>query len=318
MLVTGASGFLGANLVRALMDQGASVSATVRPSTNLWRLKPELAGLHFEAVDHGNPEAAGPVLERLRPEIVFHLAFPPGHPEEAAARANMLRVGLLGLSALLEAAARVGVSRFVQIGSSLEYGSQDHPARENDPLRPGTFRGAVKAASSLLCRQFAREPGIPIVILRVFHAYGPWEARSRLIPAALLAAMNGDSLPLTPPGLRHDFVYVADVVDACLKAATLEAKDCTEINIGYGQTWTNEAVVELVQTIVGREIRLLGQVLPARPADLDRRQADTSQAREVLGWSPRYPIRSGLEETYAWLKSNLGRYDRQGAKSAER
>jgi len=309
VLVTGASGFLGANLVRALVAQGASVTGTIRPSSGLWRLESEQTRLNLEVVDVVDPEMVQAIVDRVRPEIVFHLAFPPGYPEQAEARSDMLRTGVLGTTALLESAARIGVSRFIQVGSSLEYGSKDRPLREQDPLQPGTFRGAVKAACSLLCRYYARQEGIPIVILRVFTAYGLWEPRSRLVPSAFLAALRDQSLPLTPPGIRHDLVYVADLVEACLRSATLAAEGCTELNIGSGRSWTNEAVVRLVQDIVGRKVRVLPNAYPLRPVDLDRRVADTSRAVKVLAWRPRFSLRQGLEQMYSWLKENQKYYD---------
>jgi len=315
VLVTGASGFLGANLVRALLAQGASVTGTIRPSSDLRRLDSGQTRLNFEVVDFANPETVHPLLDRVRPELVFHLAFASGHPEEVGARSEMLRTGVLGTAAVLESAARVGVSRLIQVGSFLEYGSKDRPLREGDPIQPGTFRGAVKAACTLLCRQYALAHGLPIVILRVFTAYGPWEARSRLIPSAFLAAVRDEALPLTPLGVRHDFVHVLDVVEACLRAATLDSKGCTEVNIGSGRAWTNEAVVGLVEDIVGRKVRILPNAYPLRPVDLDRRVADTGQARKVLAWRPRFSLRRGLEQMYPWLKENLEYYAHAGAAS---
>jgi nucleoside-diphosphate-sugar epimerase len=208
----------------------------------------------------------------------------------------------------MESAARIGVSAFVHIGSYLEYEPQDRPLREQDPLRPGTFRGMVKAACSLLCRHYSRQEGIPTAILRVFSAYGPWEAPGRLIPSAFLAAVRDRPLPLTPPGIRHDLIHIADVVEACLRAARPTSKGCTEVNIGTGRAWSNETVVRFIEDIVGRKIETHPEAYPLRDVDLNQGVADTARARKVLAWRPRFSLKQGLAHTYTWLTQNPGMY----------
>ena len=310
VLVTGGSGFFGANLLRALLRDKAVVSATLRPSTDLWRIQELRSRLDLQFMDLAHADSARTIFERVRPNVVFHLAFSPGHPKEEAARSTMLQAGLIGTAAVLEAAARLEVTRFIQLGSSMEYGSMDRPLRETDPLRPSTFRGTVKAGCSLLLRHYARNHGLRVVILRVFSAYGPWEESSRLIPAAILAAMHGQALPLTGPGVQHDFVYITDIVEACLKSAVMDGANPIELNIGSGKSSTNEAVVELVETTVGRKLRVLPGAYPTGPADLERRVADTRQARKILGWSPQVSLRRGIAKTHAWLQENHDRFYR--------
>ena len=318
VLVTGGSGLVGANLLRALLRDKAIVAATLRPSTNLWRIQELRSHLDLQFLDLAQADSAREIFERVRPNVVFHLAFSPGHPEEEAARSMMLQAGLIGTAALLEAAARLGVARFIQFGSSMEYGSKDRPLRETDPLRPNTFRGTVKAGCSLLCKHYARNHGLSVVILRIFSAYGPWEASTRLIPAAILAAMRGQSLPLTGPDVEHDFVYITDIVDACLKSAVMDGANLTELNIGSGKSSTNEAVVELVEMIVGRTLRVLPRAYPEGPADPEKRIADTRQARKILGWSPQVSLRRGIAKTHSWLQENHDRYyqPNQGPKAS--
>jgi nucleoside-diphosphate-sugar epimerase len=214
----------------------------------------------------------------------------------------ILRTNVLGTYHLLEAAAAVPLRSLVYTGGSSEYGATDNPMREADPPLPVTFYGATKAAATLLSLQFAREHRVPLVALRPFSIYGPWESPARLIPTAIRAVLAGQAVDLTVPGCRRDLVFVGDVVEACLLAAGSEAAHGETLNIGTGVEWTNEAVVELIQSLGGRAIEVRRGTFPTRAGDRSHWVADRTRAQEVLGWQPRHSLRMGLEETIAWTR----------------
>lgn len=302
ILVTGAAGFIGANLVRALLAQRASVSALVRsPAT------PRLAGVDDElellVADVRVPHAIEVAVTRARPQLAVHLAAPGGHPNSARGRLEFLETSVLGTAALVEALADSGCRRLVHVGSSLEYGPRSHPLDEDVLLAPIVPRGAAKASATLVCLAWARTLGLSAVVLRPFSVYGPWEDERRLVPTALRAAVDGTELPLTPSGLVHDFVYVGDVVDAILHA--LDAGDEVSgevINIGSGVQTTNEGLVAAASQAVGRPIRTRVGAYPAGPHDTTRCWvASIERARTLLRWEPRTTLTEGLRVTLEWL-----------------
>ncbi len=316
-LVTGAAGFIGANLTRELIRYGAEVHALVRSSTRRWRINDLVPQITLHVADLADREALRRVVSYIQPECLFHLAASGGHPLAPAEREEHIKSAVLGTLSLLDALDSLDIIRFVHVGGSLEYGPSERPLNESDRLEPLSFRGVSKAAATLLCRQYARENKRPVVILRPFSVYGPWEAPTRLIPSVIRAALSGRPLLLTQPGYRHDFVYVEDVVEACLRAVSATFESGEVINVGSGEQWSNEEVVELVQSVTGQRIALRAGEYPARPFDTSHWIADIGKAKRLLGWVPRHPLRSGLEKTVAWFRLHTHLYDEEGALRAD-
>lgn len=302
VLVTGAGGFVGANLVRALCDSEADVVALVRPGKPASKLA-ELDGrIDLLEVDIGAPGELEATVERIRPDLAVGLVVEHAHPETVEERSRQLEVSVMGTAGLVESLARSGCKRLVHLGSSLEYGPRPRPLREDDRLAPIVPRGAAKAAETLVCLTWARTLGLSAVVLRPFSVYGPWEDETRLVAAAICAAIERTELPLTEPGFAHDFVYVADVVDAITLALTAPTKlDGRIFNIGTGIQTTNEDLVAAVGRVVGRKIRVLPGTFQAHTHDCPSWVADNHRARQELGWTPTTGLEAGLRLTISWL-----------------
>jgi nucleoside-diphosphate-sugar epimerase len=303
VLVTGAGGFLGANLTRALLARGAQVHAVLRPGGASARLA-ELAGrIRPWSAELGVDDGIEEAVAASRPRFVFHLAARGGHPADAGARAAALRTDVLGTAQLLEALASGPCERFVHVGSSLEYGPWNEPLRESLPLAPATFRGVSKAAAGIVAQGYARALGRPVVALRPFSVYGPWEQPGRLVPTLLRAALGDGRVDLTGPGVRRDLVYVEDVVEACLMALEAPVEPGVAINVGSGRQWSNEEVVAAVEAVTGRRLQVAVGRHPPRAADTGYWVADLEQAHRLLGWRPRRSLHEGLSRTLDWLRA---------------
>lgn len=309
VLVTGVTGFLGVNLAEELLARGARVHGLARGETDLWRLTGLLPQIMLHRLDLTDAEAVEQAMQAIRPDLVYHLAV----QRSAVSRRDRLatwETNVTGTLNLLEAAASSGCERLVVTGSSLEYGPQVRPTRETDLPGPASFFGTTKAAATLLCQQLARERRLPLVLLRIYSVYGYWEGPTRLIPTAILAAMGRGELALTGPGFRRDLVFIEDVVEACLLAASAEKAVGEVINIGSGQQWTNEQVVEEIESIAG--CRLLKHVgaYSLHATDTTFWVADNRKAGRVLQWKPRHPLRNGLEKTWSWFEKHRESYRR--------
>lgn len=301
--MTGAAGFIGANLVRELVARKARVFALVRPAT----ARPRLAALEDRIdtldADLEDPLAAGRAVVTARPDYVIHAAAPGGHPRTPAERRRMLASTLLATENLITALAGTRLARFVHTGSSTEYGPRDVPHVEDESAAPLTLRGVAKLGSTLLCRQRALTEGFPAVTLRIFSAYGPWESPGRIVPAAVHAALSGAELSLTRAGIRRDFVYVTDVVEAILRALTAGGVEGEIVNVGRGEETTNEELVAILEEVVGCRIRVRPGAFPSRPGDVPHAKADLAKATRLLGWCPPTSLREGLARTAEWWRT---------------
>ncbi len=300
VLVTGASGFVGAVAVRALVERGHRVHVLLRDPERVWRLPDVLDRLIVHRGDLRDAHVVRACLAAARPEVVLHLATRGAYESQTDADA-ILSTNILGTQNLLDAATEVGTDLFVQTGSSSEYGFQSRPMRETDRLEPNSVYAVAKAAQTHLGQFVSRRGTMPVVCLRLFSVYGPWEEPTRLIPTLIRQARAGLPLSLTTPETARDFVYVDDVVDALLDFSRLRGLGGEVINLGSGrETKLREVVAEVLRLLPGRS-ELCWGAFPARVWDTVHWSADVSKAERLLGWKPRHSLADGLAKMAAWM-----------------
>ena len=147
------------------------------------------------------------------------------------------------------------------------------------------------------CRQFSREREWPLAVLRLFSVFGPWETSTRFVPSAIRAALDGGELSLTPPGICRDFVFVDDVVEACLLAAVADIRPGEVINVGSGEAHANEEVVALVERASGRAVRVRSGEHPLGPHDGAHCAAEIQRARRSSAGLPATLSRRGSRDS---------------------
>jgi UDP-glucose 4-epimerase len=222
VLITGGSGFVGANLARRAVQAGHEVHLLLRPHQDDWRLR-DLAGLvHRHDADLQERRRVDAAIESIQPQWVFHLAAYGAYSTQDGME-RMVATNLLGCVFLLDACARAGVEAFISAGSSSEYGHKDHPAHEDERLEPNSHYAITKAAATHYCQFTARSRDVNAITVRVYSVYGPYEEPSRLVPALITHALRGQWPPLVSPDTARDFVYVDDAVDAMLTLAASPA-----------------------------------------------------------------------------------------------
>ncbi len=302
MLVTGAAGFIGSHVVRRLARSGARVSALARPGSDRWRLTDVGSDVQMIARDLSEL-GEGPLLPALEDiEIILHLAAAGVNPCAQASTA-MARTNIMGTLSVMQTAERVGAARVVYCGSCFEYGTASG-ATEDAPITPLSEYGATKAAGWLVARAASRRSGVPVVALRPFTVFGPYEGAQRLVPYAILRALAEAKMEFTAGTQLRDFVYVDDAVDAFLMAATGDGLDGSVMNVCTGVPCRVREVVETIVELSG------GKALPrfgTRPFRADEAPAitgDPSRARTMMGWSARTSLRDGLRLTVDWLREH--------------
>lgn len=300
VVVTGANGFIGAHLVTALELEGAEVFALVRKHSDLTRLIKLNSKAHKIYVDLIDHDLVRQELTVVKPHYVFHTAVSRDYENWSAT----LEINGVATIELLSACQSSSLKKFVHCGSSLEYGAIKAPFNESDAIRPDSLFGISKAATSLQLQQLAIRNCLPLVILRLFHVYGPLENAHRLVPTTISSYLTGLPMTLTEPGYHHDFVYVDDVVNACLLAAAKETDSGEIFNIASAEPVSNEKVVALIGSITGKRTEITTGAFPPREWDKAEWYADISKAQEQLSWQPGTRLEDGLQQCVTWYLKN--------------
>lgn len=307
-LVLGANGQLGSAITRTAAAGGHEVHAVVRDTGKIERLS-HLGHIHLHGVTVYDNQVLAGLIAEVEPDAVVHAAFPScGFGADSQSRSELVHTGLGLALAVTEAVRQSGFNgNFITIGSALAYGPSQDPHQEADPPKPVTFRGAVKAAESLLVSQFAQQANCSVIELCVFTAYGPWEESRRLIPTLMRAALSGETVSLAPQPHYRDRVFLDDVAAACLVAAAGKWTSHSKFNICTGRITGIHEIAELVQKITGQSlIRDRDYIGLDKYGDPRPLAVPASQSRG-FPWVPAHDLESGLERTWEWACSDDGR-----------
>jgi UDP-glucose 4-epimerase len=305
-LVTGGAGFIGSNLVDALLQRGDEVVVVDDLSTGKREnLEGALAnGATLEEIDIRDAEAVSEVVGRTRPDAIFHLAAQIDVRKSVADPAADARINVEGSVNVLSAAQAHGVRRVVNTstGGAIYGEGKQLPAPEDHPSAPEAPYGLSKWCAEQYCEIFNRLHGLSTVSLRYGNVYGP--RQDPLGEAGVIAIFCGKLLEGATATIfgdgeqTRDYVYVGDVVDANLRAA--ESDTTGPINIGLGQEKSVLDIVEVLKKHApdGFEV----EHAPERPGEVQHIALDPSRAREELGWEAQVELDEGLKRTLDSLR----------------
>ncbi|MBI4727335.1 NAD(P)-dependent oxidoreductase [candidate division TA06 bacterium] len=306
VLVTGATGFVGACLTRRLVAIGHDVHICLRPRSDRWRIKDLKPDIKEHLADLRDADVIMNAVSQIQPEVVFHLATHGGFAGQSES-ADILETNILGTVNLLRACEKTGFNCFINTGSSSEYGPKTEPMNENDPLYPVGDYGVSKAAATLYCRSEAVRKKLPILTLRLFSPYGQWDDPRRFIPYVIKSLLRGESPELASPNSVRDYIFIDDVIDLFLKAAAIPRPGGI-FNVGSGQQHTTGDVVGMIAENIGQGAVLLwGKLDPPRLEPL-RWEADTASVKKSYDWDPATPLAKGLVKTVEWFRTHLELY----------
>jgi len=301
-LVTGATGFIGANLVRELVNQKQYVSIITRDKRLNWRLSDIASKLNIFECDIQDEKLAH-VVSKIKPDYVFHLARYGNLPQEDNI-GTMIDINLKGTINLLEAVKQNPCKLVINAGSGDEYGIKESAMRETDLLKPVTNNGIVKSAITLYSQKEAIRNGLPIITFRLFTPYGYFEDNFRLIPSVIGSALKNEPIKVSTPKSVRDFIFIEDVVAAYLQAIKINHSPGEVYNIGSGKQHSVGDIVQMIQDIIQSKSSVeWGAVAKqARYIEPLRWEADMSKTKNVLGWEAKNTLESGLAKTVEWFK----------------
>lgn len=296
VLVTGASGFIGRNVVAQLVRDGVEVVAAGRNPPA------RTSEASFEAVDLLEPGAPARLIAAVKPTHLIHLAWnaTPGQFWTAADNLDWSAVSM----ALVRAFADAGGARVVIAGSCAEYDwTGSGVLREDSPTAPATFYGKVKDATRRALCAYGDQTGLSLAWGRVFWLYGPDEAASRLVSDVASNLVKRRPVETTEGRQCRDFMHVEDVAGAFVAALT--SRHCGPFNIGSGApVAVRDLVACLATELNGNDLVRFG-ARPSPMGDPPIIAADTTILRQVIGFEPNYTLDAGLRSTAQWWKDTL-------------
>ncbi len=304
IVVFGGSGFIGANLVRKILEVRHDCYAVTHQHYIPWRL----AGLPPENVlryDVASKADVEKLFSRFPFKTLFCFAAYGAYSRQTDPH-QIFETNLAGLLNILTIAQQNGFSALVHAGSSSEYGSHCSGPAESDGLEPNSYYAVSKVSAAFLLQYAGQHQKLPVVNLRLYSVYGPWEEPDRLIPQIVEQGLAKNFPPLVSPSISRDFIYIDDVVEASIKAATEWVKKAPgeSVNIGTG-----------VKTTIGELVAVSKDLfqIPKEPAwgsmenrnwDLPDWFANPQLAKQTFGWEATTSLRAGLEKMALWVREH--------------
>ena len=315
-VVTGAAGFIGSHLAAALLERGDRVIGLdnfdpfydrAAKQANVARL----SGDRFELVqaDIRDSEVVAGVLDRARPDGVFHFAALAGVRPSIERPADYASVNLDGLVSVLDAVRAAGCRRVLFASSSSVYGNNPKvPFAETDPVdEPISPYAATKRAGELICHTYSHLFGLSIGCARLFTVFGPAQRPDLAINRFMRLIAANRPVPMFGDGSSsRDYTFVSDIIDGCLAADARLADE----GAGYFRIWNLggsspvglREMIEAIGRVVGRPATIDRQ--PPQQGDVDRTWADLSRSAEELGYGPAVSFEDGLARQWEWMKGH--------------
>jgi nucleoside-diphosphate-sugar epimerase len=310
VLITGATGFVGSNLLRALLKTEKEIHILLRENSNVWRIKDVMNEVKVHYCNLNSKEGVKKQVSKIKPQKIFHLATYGGYPKQN----NLSRItstNFLGTANLLDACTKFDFDFFINTGTSSEYGIKKIPMHEEDILEPVTPYGITKAAATLYCQLIAKRFTSKIFTLRLFSPFGYFEDPNRLIPYVINNCLLNKELQLSDPNFVRDFVFVEDVIEAYFSLAKSANYVATgEIfNVGSGRQRSLEEIVDKISSLTNYCKSPMWGTRKSRPFDTSEKwEANIEKIRRNIKWGPKTSLDEGLKKTIKWFMNNSNLY----------
>ena len=300
ILVTGASGFVGANLFFVLRKQRSDVFACIHNKKG-WRLE-QVPDSEIAAADLNDAAAVRNLVQSLRPQTVFHCAAYGAYSFEQEPGV-IYETNFQAVVNLVAELSRSPIAAFVHAGSSSEYGAHSAGPLESDVCVPNSHYSVSKVAVSNFLRYVGKSRAFPAVNLRLYSVYGPLEDTSRLVPKLLRRALEGGYPEFVDPETSRDFVHTNDVCAAFILAAAKMNPDLygEDFNIGTGQRTTMRELAQVARAAFEIPGEPTFNTMEGRAWDRADWYSTPGKAARLLGWTATTGLPEGLRLTAPWV-----------------
>lgn len=315
ILITGGSGFIGANLVKYMIDKYKDYIIVnldlLTYAANLNNLKEVENNKNYRFVkgDIADRDFIFNLFKNERFDIVINCAAESHVDRSISDPGVFIRTNVVGTQVLLDASREYGVKRFHQVSTDEVYGDlpidrKDLLFTEESIINPSSPYSASKASADLLVNSYYRTYGMPVSISRCSNNYGPYQHKEKLIPLMISKILNNEKLPVYGDGKNvRDWLYVYDHCSA-IDLIVHKGKAGEVYNIGGNSEKSNIELVKILISILGKSEDLISFVNDRPGHDL-RYAIDSSKIESELGWKRRYDFEDGIIKTISWYKDSF-------------
>jgi UDP-glucuronate 4-epimerase len=309
VLVTGGAGFIGSNLVKALLTKGDIRITCIDNFDDFYSRKQKEQNIadfagnpNFNLIEGDIREASAYHRIDNAVDTIVHLAAKAGVRPSIKNPMLYVDVNIRGTQMLLEYARLKSVRQFVFASSSSVYGINEHvPWEENEHLMPISPYASTKLSGEMLGHVYSHLYGIRFLALRFFTVYGPSQRPDLAIHKFVKSILNDQPIPVYGDGnSSRDYTYVDDVIKGIIAAMDYNASAFEIINIGNNKTVTLKELILAIEKVCGKNAIIAHQ--PEQPGDVPRTCANISKARQMLGYDPSTELSAGLAEFYRWFR----------------
>lgn len=304
ILITGGSGFIGKNVCSLLAGRNRQAYVFTRSGGNIFddkKFQNRIVPIEMDLRDRQKVEKW---LKKYRPDFVIHLAGATQHEDQSGEKC--FELNWRATRDFFEMLVEITPKKVIAVGTADEYGSRKTPQNELLAPEPLTAYAESKTLAAEYALKLNREKNFPIVILRIFTAYGAGQPARMFLSQLIRHALVNEEFEMTDGRQKRDYIYVDDAAEGILSALEKENINGKIFNLGSGASFSLREIAEKAWRICGAETGKLK--IGARPklsGESFDTQADIAAAREMLGWQPRVSLDEGLRLTIEKIKSGL-------------
>ena len=299
ILITGSTGFIGSNLVKRLVSLRYKVHLIVRTKSNLWRINDIKENIVFHKADLKDYKKIKKIILKVKPKTIYHLATYGAYSYQNESDI-IKKINLDASINLLNCCQLIKFNRFINVGSNSEYGFKNSPMKETDILNPNSFYAVFKSSFTHYCRFVSISKKLPIVTLRPFHVYGPYEEKTRLIPVLIKSLLNNKSPKLVDPNISRDMIYIDDVINLFIKVASSDVGYGEIYNVGSGKSYTIKEIYTKISKLLNSDVKPKWSTMKNRSWDQKIWLSNISKAKKKFNWKIEFNLIKGLKETIKW------------------